>query len=81
MLFEHKALGCAHCRCIVGHGSSRTGEFDAEESIAGGGVAGLVDCFVGACEVDEVDLVEGENYGAEGLEGGHCDVTYLYGAE
>lgn len=42
---------------------------DGEESVACGRVAGLVERFVGAGEVDEVDLVEGEDYGAEGLEG------------
>lgn len=69
MLSEWEALGCAHVRIFIGDRKAGTGELDAEESVACGGVAGLVERFVGAGEVDEVDLVEGEDYGAEGFEG------------
>lgn len=70
MLFEDETLGCAHCCCIVDDTGAGTGDFDAKESVARGVVTGLVDGFIGACEVNKVDLVVAQNYGAEGLERG-----------
>ncbi|EED13108.1 conserved hypothetical protein [Talaromyces stipitatus ATCC 10500] len=79
VLFEDEALGCARCSStFVFLGCSRTRDFDVKESVTRRRIAGLVEGFVGTCEVDEVVLVEGEDDGAEGLKGveNNEDVCY-----